>query len=1040
VEWILNHPETGEAIPFDSTLARIKYKDEYVVMSYGQDVRERYAAIAKTREADERAQLMLEQAPLIALLWDDDFHLLDCNQEAVKIFGLSSKKELMERFFELLPEYQPSGLTSQELLLKAQSLIFKEKIEFARIDLTMNHSVTGEAIPFDITLVRIKYKDEYAVLTYGLDLRERNDAIAKMREVDERAQIMFDTAPFASFMFDKDNHVLDCNYEIVKLFGIPDKDFYLKNFSELSCEYQSDGELSSEKALKENHIALERGYHRFEWMCRRTNGEPLPTEVTLVRVTYRGEYAIAGYIRDLTEQKAAEQLTKEVTEKTSTLTAIFNSTPDMIFCKDIDLRYTECNKAMENYFNIRNEDIIGKVEASALNIPPQIAEHLIATDKKVIAEKRGSTSEELVKSFDGKMLHFEMIRSPLIQDGKVTGIVGMARDITQRKAAEEEMNRQHSLMDTVNMAAAVLLEPDISGGFNSINRSMEMVCQSMDVDRVFLWKNFYKDDDRLHYKQVCKWMRPEYNMGDDLLEYTYEEAMPVWKDLLFEGKSINGPLDTLPRYDPEISSSYTLQSILIMPLFLKGEYWGFVSFDDCHSRRFFPITDEHILRSWGLLLVGATQRAKIMLDLEHAVDEAKNASSKAMKAYAEAETASEAKSRFVANMSHEMRTPMNVIVGLTDLMLEEEDTPGKIKETLQKINTAGSTLMGLINDVLDISKVEAGKVELTPEKYDVASLLNDIITLNIIRIEEKPITFKLDIDEELPRSLFGDDLRVKQILNNLLSNAFKYTKEGTVTLGVDCRYEGRRHGDTVWVSFCISDTGIGIRDEDIDKLFTDYNQVDTKANRKIEGTGLGLSITKKFVELMGGEITVESEYGKGSTFRVRIRQGFVTDKPIGKEIVESLRDFRYSDKKKLVQEKLVRSDLSYAKVLVVDDFQTNLDVAAGMLRKYKMHVDCVTSGQEAVDRIQAGEPVYNAIFMDHMMPEMDGMEATRLIRALGTDYAKRLPVIALTANAVAGSEQMFLDNGFNAFLPKPVNVMNLDAVIQKWVRNKAKEK
>jgi signal transduction histidine kinase len=401
--------------------------------------------------------------------------------------------------------------------------------------------------------------------------------------------------------------------------------------------------------------------------------------------------------------------------------------------------------------------------------------------------------------------------------------------------------------------------------------------------------------------------------------------------------------------------------------------------------------------------------------------------------------ASDAKTRFVANMNHEMRTPMNVIVGLTDLMMEEENIPVSGKENLAKISTAGNTLMGLINDVLDFSKIEAGKLELTPVQYEVASFLNDIITLNIIRIGEKPIVFKLDINDTLPSILYGDDLRVKQILNNLLSNAFKYTEKGSVTLSVSSQMVSDDMSGTVWVTFSVSDTGIGIRQEDIPKLFGDYNQVDTRANRKIEGTGLGLSLTKKFVELMDGEIVVESEYGKGTVFRARIRQGYVSDEHIDKEIVQNLRGFRYSDRKKQAQGKLKRSDLSYARVLVVDDFPTNLDVAAGMLVKYKMQVDCVLSGKEALDYIAAGEPVYTAIFMDHMMPVMDGVEATKAIRALGTDYAQNIPNIALTANAVAGNEQMFLDNGFNAFLAKPFNVMNLDSIVQKWVRDRSRE-
>jgi signal transduction histidine kinase/ABC-type amino acid transport substrate-binding protein len=406
----------------------------------------------------------------------------------------------------------------------------------------------------------------------------------------------------------------------------------------------------------------------------------------------------------------------------------------------------------------------------------------------------------------------------------------------------------------------------------------------------------------------------------------------------------------------------------------------------------------------------------------------------------EVEAISQAKSDFLASMSHEMRTPMNVVVGLTDLMLEEDGIPTNVKETLEKINTAGNTLMELINDVLDISKIEAGKLELNPEEYDVPSLLNDIITLNIIRIEDKPVTFNLDINEDLPCTLFGDDLHIKQILNNLLSNAFKYTKKGNVTLSAAITDEAYvREDNNVWLTLSVSDTGIGMRKEDMVKLFTHYHQVDTFANRKIEGTGLGLSITKKLVEMMGGDISVESEYGKGTIFHVRICQGYVNDKSVGKETAEKLRSLRYWDNQNGTQEKLVRQDLSYARVLVVDDFSTNLDIAAGMLRKYKMKVDCVDNGQDAVDRIAAGDTVYNAIFLDHMMPGMDGIEVTKIIRALGTEYAKNIPIIALTANAVAGNEQMFLNNGFNAFLAKPFNMMILDSIVQIWVRDRSKE-
>jgi signal transduction histidine kinase len=438
----------------------------------------------------------------------------------------------------------------------------------------------------------------------------------------------------------------------------------------------------------------------------------------------------------------------------------------------------------------------------------------------------------------------------------------------------------------------------------------------------------------------------------------------------------------------------------------------------------------------GAILLSMVILALILSQLYQILNEKKRLAKLVAEQTEEVRNASEAKSRFIANMNHEMRTPMNVIVGITELMLEEAGVSGNIREMLKKISVAGNTLMGIITEVLDISKIEAGRMELMPQQYDVVVMLNDVITLNMIRIENNPVAFKPNIESDLPATLFGDDLRVKQILNNLLSNAFKYTKKGTVTLDVSCR----RDGGFVYVYFNVSDTGIGIRKEDIEKLFSDYNQVDNSAHREIEGTGLGLSITKKFVEMMNGEISVESEYGKWTTFQVSIRQGFVSDNTIGKETAENLCAFRYSEKKNDAQKKLVRPDLSYARVLAVDDFPANLDVVAGMLRKYKMRVDCVLSGQEAVGLIAAGEPVYDAIFMDHMMPGMDGIEAVARIRALTGDYAKTIPIIALTANAVSGYEQMFLDNGFNAFLAKPFSVMGLDSVVQKWIIQKRKEK
>jgi len=403
----------------------------------------------------------------------------------------------------------------------------------------------------------------------------------------------------------------------------------------------------------------------------------------------------------------------------------------------------------------------------------------------------------------------------------------------------------------------------------------------------------------------------------------------------------------------------------------------------------------------------------------------------------EVKAANEAKSNFLANVSHEMRTPMNAIIGLSELMLGEDEVRGEIREKLSKMHVAGVTLLNIVNDLLDISKIESGRFELVPEVYDLPSFINDTVTLNIMRIAEKPINFKLSIDERLPCRLVGDDLRVKQVCNNLLSNAFKYTREGTVEWRLSCE----REDDSVWMTCVVKDTGIGIKPEDINKLFSDYSQIDTRSNRKIEGTGLGLALARRMAEMMDGAITVESEYGRGSTFTARFRQKFVTDEPIGSEVVDNLRSMNYSRDRLETRARFVRVQMPYARVLVVDDVPTNLDVARGMLKPYGIKVDCVSSGQEAIDLIRKGEVTYDAIFMDHMMPEMDGVEAVQIIRnEIGTEYAKNIPIIAMTANAIVGNEEMLMQNGFQAFIAKPVDIMLLDSIVRHWVRNKSMEK
>ena len=398
-----------------------------------------------------------------------------------------------------------------------------------------------------------------------------------------------------------------------------------------------------------------------------------------------------------------------------------------------------------------------------------------------------------------------------------------------------------------------------------------------------------------------------------------------------------------------------------------------------------------------------------------------------------AESANHAKSDFLANMSHEIRTPINAVLGMNEMILREgrqaldkknydRDALRNIGVYAADIENAGHNLLALVNDILDFSKIEAGRMDLVEAPYRLSSLLNNISSMILFKAKDKGLDFVIDVDESLPDELCGDEMRVKQILTNILNNAVKYTEEGCVRLTLKGE---KTNSDTLILKAEVEDTGIGIREEDIQKLFKQFERLDMERNSTVEGTGLGLAITRRLLDMMNGEISVESEYKKGSVFQITIPQKIVSEAALG--------DFEERFKANASEGRKYKESFRApdARILIVDDTKINLTVASNLLKNTGIQIDTASGGEEAVRK--AKDNYYDLILMDQRMPVMDGTEALHNIRANETDKSNRVPVICLTADAVIGARERYLAEGFSDYLTKPIDSYELEKMLINYL-------
>ena len=565
--------------------------------------------------------------------------------------------------------------------------------------------------------------------------------------------------------------------------------------------------------------------------------------------------------------------------------------------------------------------------------------------------------------------------------------------------------QRNNLLNTVNNVASILLQADTDEFENALIRCLAMMGDAVNADRVYIWRN-HTVEGRLHCTQLFEWSEGAEPQQDNVytIDISYDDNIPGWEEKLSSGQCVNGIVSEMNTVLQGQLSPQGIMSILVVPVFLREKFWGFVGFDDCHREREYTENEESILRSGSLLIAHAMLRNDLTLGM-------RSTAVKLESAFEEAQAASRAKGNFLSNMSHEMRTPMNAIIGMTQIGKSASNIEKK-NYAFEKIEGASNHLLGVINDVLDMSKIEAGKFELIVVEFDFEKMLQKVINIISFRIEEKKQNFSLYLDPKIPQRLSGDDQRMAQVITNLLTNAVKFTPEqGTISLGA---YFVNDEDRMCTVKVEVKDSGIGISPEQQQRLFTIFEQAESSISRKFGGTGLGLAISKQIVQMMNGKIWVESELNKGSTFEFTV------------QLLRGESGERQTDEIMPLEE--IRS-FKGCRILLAEDVDINREIVISLLEPAEIEIDCAVNGAEAVNMYKASPEKYDLILMDMQMPEIDGLEATRLIRKFeSANVSKPIPIIAMTANVFKEDVQKCVEAGMNDHIGKP---LDFDEVMKK---------
>jgi PAS domain S-box-containing protein len=907
---------------------------------------------------------------------------LSVNPAFARLFGYETPEDLIASVIDIGHQLyvNPQDRDRAIKLLHDQGFLEGFELEVQRKDGTR----------FLVSMNTIIAHDEFGMHYDGTveDITQRKLAEEALKASEEKYRLLFENANEAIVVI-QDNKVKFFNPKFIEFAGYPESELRSRPF--LDFIHPDDKEMVAANHIRRLHGEIAPQLYDFRAIDK--DGAIKWLEIFAVLISWEERPATLNFLSEITERKMAE-------EKMLFQASLLDQVNNGVIATDLDGNITYWNKFAELLFQWSEQEVIGK-NISETIVPENKTDVMMNVMTNI--KNAGKYDRELpVKRKDGTTFQAYFTFGFLNNiSSELAGLVGVCIDVTERIRAEEELHKKDMLLGGVAVATNLLLtETNLN---RAINQTMELLGGATGVDRIYIFKNHDSEKGEHLMSLLYSWSRDiAFSLrGDpDLKDRPYHPILSRWYHALSGGHPIKGLARALPEAERAMMESKNTKSLMIFPITIKGQFWGYIGFDDCHSERNWAGIEVSILMAAAASIGGAIARRLTEDELRGAKEIA--------------ESAAKAKSDFLANMSHEIRTPMNAVIGLAGLLLETDLTVEQ-RNYLETIRSSGDSLLSVINDILDFSKVDSGMVELESRPFELRRCVED--SLNLVRTiaSKKGLDLRYTIDKSTPQVIMGDPGRLQQILANLLSNAVKFTDKGAISVSVhDEKLNSHRHK----IHFAIKDTGIGISEDKMSRLFQPFTQVDSSTTRRYGGTGLGLAISKKFAEIMGGQIWAESELGKGSTFHFTIVADAASLRPSSKMISETQKEGE------------IGNDRRQFRILLAEDNAVNQMVMQKMLNKLGYHADVAACGTDVLRSLELMP--YDLILMDVQMPEMDGFEATRAIRKHWPS-ADQPKIIAITAYALKGDREKCLDAGMDDYISKPVKLEDLAEVLAKYM-------